>query len=224
MNDDSGFLQAIRDNPDDDAHRLVYADWLQERGDPRGEDLRLECELLRIRARLDELRLQVDQEWRRQVVSSWCVVLDSLHADSTPQVTRALSEVTGVGLAEAQALTATLPVVVGGCLGFDLAERMAERFRNFGEVRVLPFRGFRVMLADSPSHSRAEAMWAVREALGCGVQEASSLVSLKPSLLKVCRTNREVEALRARLPHDFVIGVELMEDPRSDNPLTRLRD
>jgi len=37
MNDDSGFLQAIRDNPDDDTHRLIYADWLEERGDVRGE-------------------------------------------------------------------------------------------------------------------------------------------------------------------------------------------
>ena len=30
-------LEAIYANPDDDAPRLVYADWLQERGDPRGE-------------------------------------------------------------------------------------------------------------------------------------------------------------------------------------------
>jgi uncharacterized protein (TIGR02996 family) len=33
--------------PDDDAPRLVYADWLQERGDPRGELIALQCELVR---------------------------------------------------------------------------------------------------------------------------------------------------------------------------------
>jgi uncharacterized protein (TIGR02996 family) len=34
-------------SPDDDAPRLVYADWLQERGDPRGELIALQCELAR---------------------------------------------------------------------------------------------------------------------------------------------------------------------------------
>jgi len=28
-----GFLRAIREPPDDDTHRLVYADWLDEHGD-----------------------------------------------------------------------------------------------------------------------------------------------------------------------------------------------
>jgi uncharacterized protein (TIGR02996 family) len=32
---EAAFLQAIRDRPDDDALRLIYADWLDERGDGR---------------------------------------------------------------------------------------------------------------------------------------------------------------------------------------------
>lgn len=36
-------LAAIRATPDDDAPRLVYADWLSERGDPRGELIVLQC-------------------------------------------------------------------------------------------------------------------------------------------------------------------------------------
>src|SRR5580704_11727592 len=44
MNHDD-FLQAILDDPDDDAPRLIYADWLEERGDPRGEFIRVQCEL-----------------------------------------------------------------------------------------------------------------------------------------------------------------------------------
>ncbi|MFO0740989.1 MAG: TIGR02996 domain-containing protein [Labilithrix sp.] len=36
-------LAAIRAAPDDDAPRLVYADWLLERGDPRGELIVLQC-------------------------------------------------------------------------------------------------------------------------------------------------------------------------------------
>ena len=42
MNPDDAFLQAIRDAPDDDAPRLIYADWLDERGDPRGEFIRVQ--------------------------------------------------------------------------------------------------------------------------------------------------------------------------------------
>jgi uncharacterized protein (TIGR02996 family) len=36
VSDDTELLRAIRDAPFDDAPRLVYADWLAERGDPRG--------------------------------------------------------------------------------------------------------------------------------------------------------------------------------------------
>jgi uncharacterized protein (TIGR02996 family) len=45
MRYDAGFLEAICENPDDDVPRLVYADWLEERGDPRGEFIRLQCTL-----------------------------------------------------------------------------------------------------------------------------------------------------------------------------------
>jgi uncharacterized protein (TIGR02996 family) len=38
------FLAAIRENPDDDTHRLVFADWLDEHGDPRGAMIRLALE------------------------------------------------------------------------------------------------------------------------------------------------------------------------------------
>src|SRR5277367_2034319 len=41
MNDEQAFLQAMQENPEDTALRLVFADWLEERGDPRGELLRL---------------------------------------------------------------------------------------------------------------------------------------------------------------------------------------
>jgi uncharacterized protein (TIGR02996 family) len=45
------FLQTIIQNPEDDAPRLVYADWLEEHGDAdRAEFIRVQCEL----AKLDE--------------------------------------------------------------------------------------------------------------------------------------------------------------------------
>jgi uncharacterized protein (TIGR02996 family) len=48
MTHNEAFLQAIIENPDDDAPRLVYADWLEERGDPRGEFIRVQCRLARL--------------------------------------------------------------------------------------------------------------------------------------------------------------------------------
>ena len=43
---DEFFLREIRNQPDDDQPRLVYADWLEENGDePRAEFIRVQCEL-----------------------------------------------------------------------------------------------------------------------------------------------------------------------------------
>jgi uncharacterized protein (TIGR02996 family) len=47
VNQDEAFLQSIREDPDDDGLRLIYADWLEERGDPRGEFIRVQVELAR---------------------------------------------------------------------------------------------------------------------------------------------------------------------------------
>ena len=49
MNDRHAFLRAIKDNPDDDTPRLVYADWLEEHGEPeRAELIRVQIELPRL--------------------------------------------------------------------------------------------------------------------------------------------------------------------------------
>jgi len=54
MTPHDAFLQAIRDNPEDDAVRLIYADYLEEKGDPAGLDraefIRLQLELGRLPA------------------------------------------------------------------------------------------------------------------------------------------------------------------------------
>jgi uncharacterized protein (TIGR02996 family) len=67
------FIQAILANPDDVSIRLVYADWLEERGDSRGEFLRLEAALMGLpredprwagmAVRLRELRATLDRDW-----------------------------------------------------------------------------------------------------------------------------------------------------------------
>jgi uncharacterized protein (TIGR02996 family) len=47
MTDAAAFVQAMLDALDDETVRLVFADWLEERGDPRGEFLRIQVELAR---------------------------------------------------------------------------------------------------------------------------------------------------------------------------------
>jgi uncharacterized protein (TIGR02996 family) len=48
MTHHEGFLRDIIEHPADDAPRLIYADWLEEHGDPdRAEFVRVQCELAR---------------------------------------------------------------------------------------------------------------------------------------------------------------------------------
>lgn len=71
----AAFLEAVCANPDDDGPRLMYADWLMERGQPRGEFIRLQCVLAQtprnddrresIERRVAELLFQHRQEWIR---------------------------------------------------------------------------------------------------------------------------------------------------------------
>src|SRR4051794_24185031 len=55
-------LNAIRDNPDDDAPRLIYADWLDENGQPeRAKFIRLQIEESRL-PEWDERRSDLNHE------------------------------------------------------------------------------------------------------------------------------------------------------------------
>ncbi len=81
MNQEEGFIRVILEEPSDVARRLIYADWLEECGDPnslhRAEYLRTECELdalppkdpkRRHRTdRLRQLRALVGDDWWRQL-------------------------------------------------------------------------------------------------------------------------------------------------------------
>jgi uncharacterized protein (TIGR02996 family) len=73
MDDHTAFLHAIRADLHDDSPRLVYADWLEERGDQRAEYLRVQISLARtwtytdqkprLFARLEELAATIDPGW-----------------------------------------------------------------------------------------------------------------------------------------------------------------
>jgi uncharacterized protein (TIGR02996 family) len=80
MSDDAPFLQAVLADPDDDGCRLVYADWLEERGDPRGELIRVQVELARLPA-ADARRPELQDRERRllaQHQAAWAEPLRGL--------------------------------------------------------------------------------------------------------------------------------------------------
>jgi uncharacterized protein (TIGR02996 family) len=58
-----GLVEAVVDDPSDEQLRLVYADWLEERGDHRSEFLRRRTQLHVLRAELAEWRSKFQPEW-----------------------------------------------------------------------------------------------------------------------------------------------------------------
>ena len=86
MPDATPFLQAILDAPNNDAPRLVYADWLDEHGDAHGELIRVQCELSRHRIG-DPDRRDLEQRERRLLSKhavAWFGPLKSLRRDDNP--------------------------------------------------------------------------------------------------------------------------------------------
>lgn len=71
MNPEAPFLETIRAHPDDVATRLVYADWLEERGDLRAYCLKAEIEAIEggrdSREAFDELAKDLDPVWVARV-------------------------------------------------------------------------------------------------------------------------------------------------------------
>lgn len=82
------FLQDILAHPDDDAPRLIFADWLEEQGDTAGvaraEFIRVQCALAsgqlppprkaKLRLREQQLRYEWEEEWAhpiRRLVETW---------------------------------------------------------------------------------------------------------------------------------------------------------
>jgi uncharacterized protein (TIGR02996 family) len=62
MNDADSFFEEILARPEEDGPRLMYADWLQERGDPRGEFIHLQCRWERERRAGSRLTHEEDNE------------------------------------------------------------------------------------------------------------------------------------------------------------------
>src|SRR5262245_31093810 len=61
------FLRALEQDPDDETTRLIFADWLEERGDPLAELIRIQAELGKL---LDDDERRWHLELRRSILWS----------------------------------------------------------------------------------------------------------------------------------------------------------
>lgn len=126
-------LDAVIEAPDDDAPRLVYADWLQHHGDPRGELIQLQCQLAavpdddrrrQIRIAENKLLEAHAEEWTRPL-HALLPAASHFHRNTFTFVRGFVEEVTlGLSalphlaaLAEAAPLLRRLKLVSDGVLG-----------------------------------------------------------------------------------------------------------
>jgi uncharacterized protein (TIGR02996 family) len=74
---EAGLLQAIREAPDDDAPRLIYADWLEDHSEAeRAELIRVQCELARLPLGLRAAQLrQREKELLARHARAWAAPL-----------------------------------------------------------------------------------------------------------------------------------------------------
>ena len=81
---EDAFLQPIIANPNDDTPRLIFADWLEEQGNPRGTFIRLQCE----RAKLT----QYHPQWK-DLLAQESALLKQFEAEWSKPVLRHVDEV-----------------------------------------------------------------------------------------------------------------------------------
>jgi uncharacterized protein (TIGR02996 family) len=217
MTPEDAFLQEIAANPADDAPRLVYADWLEERDDPRGRYLRAEVELARLaegdpayagrEAELQELREAVEPEWLAAAGKRYDLWLLSYRPECKIFVIKTIRELTGLGLREAKDASEALPNAVLRGVARAQAEYGREQLRySFGkqvaEVKLgvagapAPAAGdpnYDVVLRSYPSANKAAVIRAVREATGLGRVEARDLAERLPNFVATGVPRAEAE-------------------------------
>lgn len=214
------FLAAIAANPHDREARAVYADWLDERGDPRGEYLRLELLQHELPARMAALAAALDEAWLAQVVRT-CDLELVASGDRKISVIKSIREVTGLGLKDSKDIadraTPEYPEPIKRKVSIEEARALRTKFVADGAlVRIIPHAGSArprpvaptynppspdvaaVRVIAIPAGVKVAAMMVVRELTGCGLQEAKTLVdrvAVEPVTLSTGR-ERALEASR----------------------------
>lgn len=149
------FLDALQTDPTNESHRLVYADWLEDRGDERAKYLRLESMMWTLPSEIDALRQRIDPEWLRAVTRT--IDFHLVSYDDKISTIKLVRTITGMGLKEAKDFVeAPLPALVKSDISIDQARRWiaeAQTMRTKVELR----RGSVLLAADALVGSNAPA-------------------------------------------------------------------
>ena len=202
---EAALLEAVAQAPHDLQARTVYADWLEERGDPRGEFLRLEMQMTTLPERLGELARRIDPVWMRMVSGTYRVSLTQSSPNKIALI-KLVREATGLGLKEAldvvESISSETPPVIAEAVDIDRARELVVMFQPLTELRVEPqivlgnapgprrrpdlgfyrdvgqyHRPYRVLLAAIAADGRLDAIRFLRARTSKGLSEVRDLVA-----------------------------------------------
>ena len=199
-------LAAVERAPQDVQARAVYADWLEERGDPRGEFLRLEMQLSTLPERLAALVARIDPAWIKMVTGAYRLSLVDSTVTNKIGLIKMVREATGLGLKEAKdvvdAVSTGQPRVIAEAVDLDRARELVLLFQPLTSLRVEPQivppivprpreradisfyrslgeyrRPYRVLLVSIDADRRLDAIRFLRERTSKGLSEVRDLVA-----------------------------------------------
>jgi uncharacterized protein (TIGR02996 family) len=237
------FLRDIGENPADDTARLVYADWLDEQGDPRGRYLRAEVELAalpeedeRLKAlgtELRQLRESLDAGWVAAAGKRYDVILYFCQHHRRGDAVKTVRAVTGLGLQEARVVVehGPMPVLLGvtraeaehardqllRTLQDDPLADVAVRVSAFGTRQ--PFSAYRpvgnceLFLASCTPEGRGEVIRTVREVTGLGLRQGWDLLRKAPVVIGRHLTWEQAEGYRLRHEGHAELQVRCLPTP-----------
>lgn len=141
MSQEEAFLKQLCSHPEDDDTRLIYADWLEDHDDIRGQYLRLEHRLAdlpedhpgepTLERELIQLRKRLSLEWVRMAGKQYDVWLVRYRPDLKIACIKVIRELNGMGLKEAKDVSESLPAVVLKGVSRDVAEDARRRFQDY---------------------------------------------------------------------------------------------
>jgi uncharacterized protein (TIGR02996 family) len=236
MNDAAVLLAAIAAAPDSDELRLIYADWLEAQGDPRGEFIRLQCRLASDPAinQSDRQKLQAfasmlftayQREWNRPLQELGA--FDVLYWRGLPEH---VSIIGADFLAHAERLFALAPITSVRIAPKHVDAAALTASPHLAYVRSLNLAGAEIgdagaqALASSPYASSLTTLDLERNGIGsAGAQAIAGSASLKQLRTLILGQNAiDDEAARAIADMPHLTTLDLGRNPLQPDTLAEI--
>ncbi len=198
MNEEEAFIAALAADPSDRTAALVFADWLEEHGDPRGSMLRI-----------DEVRAWMRPKYGNPIPT----LLAAL--ESGKQITQASRALSLIGEAAVPALVALLthnvPIV---------RTRAVKTLRQMGPRAKIALPALFAMVKDTDNSVRREAALAAKD---IGISGSTDTATLREALSdKDSRVRYQAAELLGSMRAKRSVAGELAKGLDSPDPAQRL--